>query len=123
MSVVRTSKSLISTFLWIGFVCATSFMEVWLKFKAPGITIPPVLGIGGLVFDGFNKVEWVFGIVILVSGIFAKEKWLSRKNIALAIPLFLLIIRTFRTLLTLDAREELVKNEQILPPSNLHFFY
>lgn len=26
-------------FLWIGFVLAISFMEAWLKFQAPGITL------------------------------------------------------------------------------------
>jgi len=123
MSLVKNPLSLISTFLWIGFVCAISFMEAWLKFQAPGITVPLGLGIGRLVFDALNKVEWVFAIAIIFSGSIAEEKWLSFKNLAFVIPLLLLVMQTFWILPALDARAELVINEQILPPSNLHFFY
>ncbi len=123
MSFVKNPLSLISTFLWIGFVCAISFMEAWLKFQAPGITVPLGLGIGRLVFDALNKVEWVFAIAIIFSGSIAKEKWLSFKNVAFVIPLLLLFMQTFWVLPALDARAERVINEQLLPPSNLHFFY
>jgi len=123
MSFVKNPLSLISTFLWIGFVCAISFMEAWLKFQAPGITVPLGLGIGRLVFDALNKVEWVFAIAIIFSGSIAKEKWLSFKNLAFVIPLLLLFMQTFWVLPALDARAERVINEQLLPPSNLHFFY
>jgi len=123
MSLVKNPLSLISTFLWIGFVCAISFMEAWLKFQVPGITVPLGLGIGRLVFDALNKVEWVFAIAIIFSGSIAEKKWLSFKNLAFVIPLLLLVMQTFWILPALDARAELVINEQILPPSNLHFFY
>jgi hypothetical protein len=123
MSFVKNPLSLISTFLWIGFVCAISFMEAWLKFQAPGITVPLGLGIGRLVFDALNKVEWVFAIAIIFSGSIAKEKWLSFKNVAFVIPFILLFLQTFWVLPALDARAERVINEQLLPPSNLHFFY
>ena len=123
MSLVKNPLSLISTFLWIGFVCAISFMEAWLKFQAPGITVPLGLGIGRLVFDALNKVEWVFAIAIIFSGSIVTEKWLRFKNLAFVVPLLLLFMQTFWVLPALDARAELVINEQILPPSNLHFFY
>ncbi|SFB03249.1 hypothetical protein [Algoriphagus aquimarinus] len=123
MSSVKNPISLISTFLWIGFVCAISFMEAWLKFTAPGITLPLGLGIGRLVFDALNKVEWVFAIAIIVSGFMVKEKWLSLKNLAFAIPLVLLIVQTLWTLPALDARAELYITDQTVPPSNLHFYY
>jgi hypothetical protein len=98
-------------------------MEAWLKFQAPGITIPLGLGIGRLVFDALNKVEWVFAIAIIFSGSVVTEKWLRFKNLAFVVPLLLLFMQTFWVLPALDARAELVINEQILPPSNLHFFY
>jgi hypothetical protein len=123
MSLVKNPLSLISTFLWIGFVCAISFMEAWLKFQAPGITVPLGLGIGRLVFDALNKVEWVFAIAIIFSGSITKEKWLRFKNLAFVIPFILLFMQTFWLLPALDARAERVINEQLLPPSNLHFFY
>ncbi len=52
-------------FMWMGFICAISFMEAWLKFRAPGVTVPIGLGIGKLVFGALNRVEWVFALVIL----------------------------------------------------------
>ena len=66
--------SIASTFLWIGFVCAISFMEAWLKFRAPGVTIPIGLGIGRLVFTALNLVEWVFALVIISNLLFCKNK-------------------------------------------------
>ncbi|HQO86046.1 MAG TPA: hypothetical protein PKX84_00190, partial [Bacteroidia bacterium] len=59
MIVVYLPIALIASTLWIGFVSAISFMEAWLKFRAPGITIPLGLGIGRLVFNVLNKIEWV----------------------------------------------------------------
>ena len=58
--------ALLRAFSWIGFVCAISFMEAWLKFRAAGVTLPIGLGIGRLVFQALNKVEWVLVIAILV---------------------------------------------------------
>jgi uncharacterized membrane protein (DUF485 family) len=42
--------ALICVFLCIGFVGAISFMEAWIKFRAPGVTLSIGLGIGKLVF-------------------------------------------------------------------------
>ncbi|GET22737.1 hypothetical protein [Prolixibacter denitrificans] len=50
---------------WAGFVCAISFMEAWLKFQAPGVTLPIGLGIGKLVFTGLNRVEIVLTLLLL----------------------------------------------------------
>jgi len=67
MNKSKTPLALASLFLWVGFVGAISFLESWLKFQAPGITIPLGLGIGRLVFGALNKVEWVFAILIFIS--------------------------------------------------------
>ncbi|RYG21549.1 MAG: hypothetical protein EOO07_02375, partial [Chitinophagaceae bacterium] len=61
--------AVICTFTWIGFVCAISFLEAWLKFRAPGVTLPIGLGIGRLVFAALNKVEWIFAVAIMISNI------------------------------------------------------
>ena len=55
------------TFIWAGFIGAISFMESWLKFRAPNLTMPVGLGIGKLVFSALNKVEWALAIVIGIS--------------------------------------------------------
>ena len=79
--------AVIATFLWIGFVCAISFMEAWLKFRAPGITLPLGLGIGRLVFNALNKVEWIFALVIITNIIWSgsTELW-KWQNLFIIIP-------------------------------------
>lgn len=123
MITVKMPMALICTFLWIGFVCAISFMEAWLKFRAPGITVPLGLGIGRLVFNALNKVELVFAIVILINIFWQTSDILKWQNLAFAVPFALLLIQTFWLLPALDARAELHIQGQYVPPSNLHFYY
>ena len=77
MTVVHLPIALIASTLWIGFVSAISFMEAWLKFRAPGITIPLGLGIGRLVFNALNKIEWVLATLIICNLILAKEQFIN----------------------------------------------
>lgn len=123
MITVKMPMALICTFLWIGFVCAISFMEAWLKFRAPGITVPLGLGIGRLVFNALNKVELVFAIVILINILWQTSDILKWQNLAFAVPFALLLIQTLWLLPALDARAELHIQGQYVPPSNLHFYY
>lgn len=115
--------AIITTFLWIGFVCAISFMEAWLKFRAPGITVPLGLGIGRLVFNVLNKVEWVFAIAIIINIFWHSFEVLKWQNLAFVIPFALLLIQTFWLLPALDARAELHIQGENVPPSSLHFYY
>lgn len=115
--------AIITTFLWIGFVCAISFMEAWLKFRAPGITVPLGLGIGRLVFKVLNKVEWVFAIAIIINIFWHSFEVLKWQNLAFVIPFALLLIQTFWLLPALDARAKLHIQGENVPPSNLHFYY
>lgn len=123
MIIVKMPIALIANFLWIGFVCAISFMEAWLKFRAPGITMPLGLGIGRLVFSALNKVEWVLAIAVFLNLILSKNTLLSTSNLFFLIPLLLLIIQTIWLLPALDARAEMHIQGQIPPSSNLHFYY
>lgn len=111
-------------FLWIGFVGAISFMEAWLKFRAPGITVPLGLGIGRIVFNALNKVEWCLAIIILISLLLNKGVSLFRTdNLFYLIPVLILILQTFWLLPALDARAELHIQGTDAPASNLHFVY
>lgn len=109
-------------FLWIGFVTAISFMEAWLKFRAPGITLPLGLGIGRLVFTALNKVELVLATAILVN-LFKIQGLALSKNIPYLIPLAILIIQTFWILPVLDARAELIIQGQEVAASYFHIAY
>jgi hypothetical protein len=111
------------TFLWIGFVCAISFMEAWLKFRAPGISVPLGLGIGRLVFNALNKVEWVLAVAIVCSLLFGNIPLLHWHNLFLVIPVIALIVQTFYALPKLDARAELHIKGLPVERSRLHFHY
>jgi len=122
MITVKYPAALAAVFLWIGFVCAISFMEAWLKFRAPGITVPLGLGIGRLVFHALNKMEWIFAIVIAINMLFAgyTPKW---SHLFFVLPLLLLAIQTAWLLPVLDARAEMHIQGLEVPPSNKHFIY
>lgn len=110
-------------FTWIGFVCAISFMEAWLKFQAPGVTIPIGLGIGRLVFGALNKVEWVFAVVVCLSAIMHGKSMFATSNISLFVAVVILVLQTVWLLPALDARAELHIQNKPLPGSNLHFWF
>ncbi|MCO5233352.1 MAG: hypothetical protein M9888_06415 [Chitinophagales bacterium] len=113
-----------ATFLWLGFVGAISFMESWLKFQAPGISVPLGLGIGRLVFGVLNKIEWVLAISIFFNlYISNKNAILSKINLAYFIVVFILIIQTIWLLPALDARAETVIGGGDTSPSTLHYWF
>lgn len=120
---VQSPMVVTATFLWIGFVCAISFLEAWLKFQAPGVTLAIGLGIGRLVFGLLNKVEWVMAIAIFASLLFPKGFVMRRKNILFLIPVLLLLSQTFWMLPLLDERALLVIQNENVGSSNLHFYY
>lgn len=123
MIITKFPVAMISTFLWIGFVCAISFMEAWLKFRAPGITIPLGLGIGRLVFAALNKIEWVFALAIIINLLLSKGNNFSFGSILYFIPLLLLVLQSVWLLPVLDARAEIYLSGEIPPASTLHFYY
>ncbi len=123
MTTLKHPIALLSTFLWIGFVSAISFMEAWLKFQAPGVSLEIGLGIGRLVFDALNKVEWIFALAVIVNLIFDKSRPTAMQIALFSIPVILLSLQTMWLLPVLDARAELIIQNQIPPSSNLHFYY
>lgn len=117
-----TDKIAISSiYLWLGFVLAISFLEAWLKFQAPGITIPLGLGIGRLVFFALNKTEWFFAVLILLMQI-KSGNWKQIRMEWLAL-LIILLLQTFWLLPLLDARAEKVIQMVEIEPSSLHYYY
>ncbi len=109
-------------FIWVGFVCAISFMEAWLKFQAPGVTIPIGLGIGRLVFGALNKVEWVLFLCCIFC-FFPLKKEILKLKILMGILFVILSLQTLWMLPTLDVRAGLFIEGGHVPPSNMHFYY
>jgi len=123
MTTRKYPLALASVFIWIGFVSAISFMEAWLKFRAPGVTIPLGLEIGRLVFSALNKVEWVLSLSVLANLIFVGKAFYSFKNILYFVPALILVLQTFWLLPALDFRAELHILGSKPASTNLHFYY
>lgn len=123
INTVKMPVAVICTFVWIGFVGAISFMEAWMKFQAPGITLPLGLGIGRMVFHALNKVEWVLSVTILTNLIFVDKDIFKFKNTSFFVPLVLLITQTLWLLPALDARAQLIIDGERVAPSNLHVYF
>ncbi|HQV00935.1 MAG: hypothetical protein JNK61_01100 [Bacteroidia bacterium] len=122
MITVRMPVAAIVTFVWIGYVCSISFMEAWLKFTAPGVTLPIGLSIGRLVFNALNKVEWIFALSVLGNIIYAKQYKVTFNSWYL-ITISILLLQTIWLLPALDARAEQYVQGQTPPASNLHYYF
>lgn len=123
MTRVRNPLVVSCVYLWVGFVCAISFMEAWLKFQAAGVTLPVGLSIGRLVFKALNQVEWVFAIVIVLNFVIRRIRRPNYKMVFLVLPLMILTIQTLELLPALDARVEEVLRGTYKEPSSTHTVY
>lgn len=123
MITIKFPVALVCIFIWIGFILAISFMEAWLKFRAPGITVPLGLGIGRLVFHVLNKVEWVLALIAIISLIWGNFDFFKWKSVFIWVIMAILIMQTFWLIPALDARSELHIQGLEVPSSNLHFYY
>ncbi|HEV2482380.1 MAG TPA: hypothetical protein VGS79_22100 [Puia sp.] len=110
------------TFFWCGSVVAISFLEAWLKFSAPGVTLPIGLGIGRLVFSALNKLEWVLLIAGTVCGLIAGSgNWPGMVWLFLAAGI--LLIETVWLLPALDKRAVAYMSGQQPGPSSTHLVF
>ncbi|MEO5991429.1 MAG: hypothetical protein ABIP68_07315 [Ferruginibacter sp.] len=98
-------------------------MESWIKFKAPGVTIPIGLGIGKLVFGALNKIEWIFVFIIAISILLNFKLSFAAANILLGLCVTVLALETFWLLPILDVRASEVISGKLLPPSTLHWYF
>lgn len=120
---MRYTVSTITIFIWIGFVCAISFMEAWLKFRADGVTLSIGLNIGKIVFSVLNKVEWAFLLIIISELIFRKVSILNWHGAILFIPFVILILQSFWLLPILSDRADMLIQGQTPKPSYIHLYY
>lgn len=118
---VEQPLGIISVFIWVGMIIAISFMEAWLKFRAPGVTLPIGLGIGRLVFGALNRVEWILAVVVTAGMLFGKKNIVRQSLIC--IVLIVLALQTFWLLPALDRRAEIYISGQTPGPSSLHIYF
>lgn len=113
----------IPIFVWIGFVCSISFMESWLKFRAPHVTLPIGLGIGRIVFVALNKVEWFFAALIIFMVFFGCKSKFKKSQFFFLIPVLILTIQTVFLFPVLIKRIDLIIQGSSVPVSYVHFYY
>ena len=111
-------------FIWVGMVIGISFLESWLKFQAPGITIDLGVGIGQLVYSLLNKVEILLAVIVLFGWWLSGRRFqLNGSLIALAISVIVLMVQTLVLLPLMDARADLRLSGVSVGPSLLHVYY
>lgn len=124
MRSVKNPTAIALTFLWLGFVFAISFLEAWLKFQAPGITLELGLGIGKLVFNALNKIEWVLAIIIVLSMLASRQNPIKGKNLLVVITIVILLLQSFWLLPELFVRANLhIQEQSVLSSSFAHYTY
>ncbi len=55
----------IAFLLWAGMILGISFLESWIKFRAPLLTKPAGLDVGRTVFNAFHKVQCVWFLLAI----------------------------------------------------------
>ncbi|HVS96534.1 MAG TPA: hypothetical protein VHE54_08600 [Puia sp.] len=106
-------------FFWCGAVASISFLEAWLKFKAPGVTIPVGLSIGRRVFSALNKVEWVLAAGSAACGFLGTGGWRPGMGWLIA-AIAILLIETVWLLPVLDRRAAAYIQGYTPPSSTIH---
>ena len=122
-AVEKYPYALPAVFLWLGFLLAISFMEAWLKFRAPGVSIAIGLGIGKLVFGALNKVEWVLIVITAANLYFVPKKIYSLRNILFLIAALMTALETFWGLPALDKIADQIIRGGVDNQPSLHIIY
>lgn len=100
-------------------------MEAWLKFRAPGITLPLGLGIGKLVFAALNKVEIILLTLTAITLLYRRvDRPLRRWVYYLGYALFAIVaVQTAWLLPVLSHRADLYISGADVPASSIHLYY
>jgi hypothetical protein len=110
-------------FFWAGFVCSISFMEAWLKFRAPGVTLTVGLSIGKLIFTALNRMEWVFVFILMILLVPHIKKFSAVTISIFATVIGLLLMQTFWLLPLLTYRAEQIIAGYQPGASNIHLLF
>ncbi|MET4692464.1 hypothetical protein [Endozoicomonas lisbonensis] len=104
--------------IWSGMILGISFLEAPVKFHAPSLTLATGVDVGRHVFGVFEKVQWVF-LVILAGILFGLP---LTKAILCAAALIALcqLVQTLWLLPILNSRAEQIISGQPVLPSNSH---
>ncbi|MBL0328941.1 MAG: hypothetical protein IPP64_05860 [Bacteroidetes bacterium] len=109
-------------YVLFGLVCYWLFLfEAPVKFTAPSLTLPVALDVGRHVFQAFNKVEIIFGTLLLVLVIRSQLTMLNK--LLFAFVSALLVLESVWLLPVLDQRALIIIAGGIPEKESLHSWY
>lgn len=107
--------------LWAGVLIGVSFLAAPVKFAAPSLTLPVALDVGRQEFGTLNLVEAGFAVVSLGLAFLVRPARLLWIGLGLAAAIVALQGLWLQPLL--DARVELIMQNQTPPPAPWHALY
>ncbi len=108
---------------WAGFVSSISFMEAWLKFRAPGVTLPVGLSIGKMIFNTLNRIEWVFLFLTVILAFITGNMKSGNSLTIIIILTLILLVQTFLLLPELKERANTIIEGGTVGKSMLHIYF
>ena len=107
--------------LWAGVVIGVSFLAAPAKFAAPRLSLPVAMDVGRQEFGTLNLVEAGFAAVTLALALLVRPPRLVWLGLGLAVAI--VALQGLWLLPLLDARAELIIQNQTPPPAPWHGIY
>ena len=107
--------------LWAGVLIGVSFLAAPAKFAAPSLSLPVAMEVGRLEFGALNLVEAGFVVVTLALAALVRPSrviWLG-----LGLAAVIVALQGLWLLPVLDARAEMIIQNQTPPPAPWHGLY
>ena len=107
--------------LWAGVLIGVSFLAAPAKFAAPSLSLPVAMDVGRQEFGTLNLVEAGFAVVTLALAFVVRPSRLVWVGLGLAVAI--IAVQGLWLLPVLDARAELIIQQQTPPPAPWHALY
>jgi len=107
--------------LWAGMLLGISFLEAWVKFQAPSLSLEEGLDVGRHVFGAFNLVEIAAAVLLAALAYAARAS--RRVLVALGVAVAVVAVQSAWLLPVLDERVELILAGGDPPDAPYHVLY
>ncbi|MBO9701410.1 MAG: hypothetical protein J7604_14470 [Sporocytophaga sp.] len=94
MVTVKYPIVLMSVFLWLGFVFALDFLEIWIEFKPSIVSIPIDSFLSELIYNTMTNLEWFFVLLIIGTTYYTSIEEVFPLYSLFIIPFLILSIQT-----------------------------
>lgn len=107
--------------LWSGMLVGISFLESWVKFRAPTLTKAIGLDVGRTVFNVFHKVQFGLLTILIILGLFTNLSF--EHSLLLGIVGLCLLLQVIWLFPKLNKRADLIIKGLEPPKSHIHAIY